>query len=178
MRPESGFRIAPNWSEIGQMTMTSQFSDMTSSSIFLTMFCFFCQFLLLVKVSCKCHHWFWSFDNLELWHAVVHWLITTAQLHSTKPELRFYADSNPARGVPEIRDGEDPWQWSRLEVRLSSVNHTTKTKQFTLVNDWPEIRKSEIPPSEFCPISGDWVELWIPNVSDVCNEILQNAAKC
>ena len=34
MRPESGFRIAPNWSEIGQMTMTSQFSDMTSSSIF------------------------------------------------------------------------------------------------------------------------------------------------
>ena len=56
---------------------------------------------------------------------------TTAQLHSTKPEFRFCADSNPARGVLEIRDGEDLWQWSRLEIRinkrLSLVNHTTKT---------------------------------------------------
>ena len=31
----------------------------------------------------------------------------TAQLHSTKPELRFCVGSNPARGVSEIRDGED-----------------------------------------------------------------------
>ena len=38
-------------------------------------------------------------------HGVV--VITTAQLHSTKPELRFHAGSNPARGVSEIRDGED-----------------------------------------------------------------------
>ena len=29
------------------------------------------------------------------------------QLHSTKPELRFCAGSNLARGVLEIRDGED-----------------------------------------------------------------------
>ena len=34
-------------------------------------------------------------------------VITTAQLHLTKPELRFCAGSNPARGVSEIRDGED-----------------------------------------------------------------------
>ena len=34
-------------------------------------------------------------------------VITTAQLHSTNPELRFCAGSNPARGVSEIRDGED-----------------------------------------------------------------------
>ena len=56
-------------------------------------------------------------------------VIATAQLHSTKPELRFCAGSSPARGVSEIRDGEDLWQWSRLEIRLrlSSVNHTTKT---------------------------------------------------
>ena len=42
----------------------------------------------------------------------VHWrrgvvVITTAQLHSTKSELRFCAGSNLARGVLEIRDGED-----------------------------------------------------------------------
>ena len=34
-------------------------------------------------------------------------VITTAQLHSKKPELRFCTGSNPARGVSEIRDGED-----------------------------------------------------------------------
>ena len=34
-------------------------------------------------------------------------VITTAQLHSTKPELTFCAGSNPARGGWEICDGED-----------------------------------------------------------------------
>ena len=34
-------------------------------------------------------------------------VISTAQLHSTKPELRFCAGSNPAGGVSEIHDGED-----------------------------------------------------------------------
>ena len=34
-------------------------------------------------------------------------VIITAQLHSTKPELRLCAGSNPARGVSEIRDGGD-----------------------------------------------------------------------
>ena len=41
-----------------------------------------------------------------------HWrcgvvVVTAAQLHSTKFELRFCAGSDPARGVLEIRDGED-----------------------------------------------------------------------
>ena len=57
-------------------------------------------------------------------------IITTAQLHSTKPELRFCPGSNPAHGVSEIRDGEDLWQWSRLEIRLKLlllVNHFAKT---------------------------------------------------
>ena len=34
MRWESGFQIASNWSKIVNMTMTSQFADMTSSSDF------------------------------------------------------------------------------------------------------------------------------------------------
>ena len=34
-------------------------------------------------------------------------VINTGQLHSTKPELRFCAGSNPARGVSEICDGGD-----------------------------------------------------------------------
>ena len=58
-------------------------------------------------------------------------VITTAQLHSSKPELRFCAGSNPARGVSEIRDGEDLWQWSRLEIRLNAFRRSTiPQKQF------------------------------------------------
>ena len=34
-------------------------------------------------------------------------VVTTAQLHSTKSELKFCGGSNPARGVSEIRNGED-----------------------------------------------------------------------
>ena len=41
---------------------------------------------------------FYLFDNVSQWcHDVV--VITTAQLHSTKPELRFCTGSNPARSV-------------------------------------------------------------------------------
>ena len=51
--------------------------------------------------------------------------------------------------------------------------------QFSFIRDWPEIRKSEIPPSEFCPISGDWGELWIPNLARMslieCYWMLQNS---
>ena len=43
---------------------------------------------------------------------------------------------------------------------------------------WPEIQISEIPPSEICPISGDWAKLWIPNLTWVSliefNWMLQN----
>ena len=34
-------------------------------------------------------------------------VIATAQLHLTKPEVRFCARSNPVLGVSEIRDSED-----------------------------------------------------------------------
>ena len=34
-------------------------------------------------------------------------VITTAQIHSAKSELRFCAGLNPARGVSEICDGEN-----------------------------------------------------------------------
>ena len=34
-------------------------------------------------------------------------VIATAQLYSTKPELRFSTGSSSAQGMSEIRDGED-----------------------------------------------------------------------
>ena len=96
MRSESGFRIAPNWKWIGKRTMTSQLSDMTSSSIFLDVV----LFLLWILVTGPS---FMSMSSLvlELW-------------------------------------------------------------QFSFIRDWPEIRKSEILRSYFCPISGDWGKLKIP----------------
>ena len=58
-------------------------------------------------------------------------VLATAQLHSTKAELRFCASSNPACSVSEIRDGEDLWQWSRLEIRLNAFRRSTiPQKQF------------------------------------------------
>ena len=45
--------------------------------------------------------------HLKLYMCRCIMVIVIAQLHSTKPELRFCAGSNPARGVSEIRDGED-----------------------------------------------------------------------
>ena len=50
---------------------------------------------------------------------------------------------------------------------------------FSFIRDWPEIWKSEIPHSEFCPISGDWGKLGIPNLAQMSliksYWILQNA---
>ena len=44
--------------------------------------------------------------------------------------------------------------------------------------NWPEIRKLEMTPSEFRPISGDWSELGIPNLAEISNKKLLNATKC
>ena len=51
--------------------------------------------------------------------------------------------------------------------------------QFSFIRDWPEILKSEIPLSEFFSKSGDWGELWIPNLAQLslieCYWMLQNS---
>ena len=51
-------------------------------------------------------------------------VIITAQLHSTKPELRFCTGSNPACCVSEIHDMV---QAGNKAKHLLLVNHTTKT---------------------------------------------------
>ena len=51
--------------------------------------------------------------------------------------------------------------------------------QFSFIRDWPEIQKSQIPPSEFCPIYGEWGKLWILNFARMslieCYWMLQNS---
>ena len=76
-----------------------------------------------------------QFDHNTLTHkwrrGVV--VITIAQLHSTKPELRFCAGSNPAHVVSEIRDGDDLWQWSWLEIRLNVFHWSTIPQKFIII---------------------------------------------
>ena len=61
-------------------------------------------------------------------------VITTAQLHSAKPEFRFCAGSNPAHGLSEIRDGEYLRQWSWLKIRLNAfLRSTIPQKQFMII---------------------------------------------
>ena len=51
--------------------------------------------------------------------------------------------------------------------------------QFSFIRDWAEIWRSEIPSFEFCPISGDWSELWTPHLARMslieCYWMLQNS---
>ena len=61
-------------------------------------------------------------------------VITIAQLRSTKPELRFCAGSSHARGVSDIRNGQNLWQWSLLEIRLNAFRWSTiPPKQFIII---------------------------------------------
>ena len=55
-------------------------------------------------------------------------VITTAQLHSTKAESSFCAGLNPAGRVSEIRNGENLWQWSWMEIRLNAFRRSTISK--------------------------------------------------
>ena len=95
----------------------------------------------MCETSIEATDWFIQIGSYkQLVHGVV--VITTAQLHSTKPELRFCAGSNPARGVSEIRDGEDLWQWSQLEIRLNAFRQSTiPQKQFIIIINSEMARK-------------------------------------
>ena len=48
---------------------------------------------------------------------------------------------------------------------MSISSLVLKLWKFSFIRDWPEIRKSETPPSEFSPISGDWRKLWMPDLA-------------
>ena len=67
--------------------------------------------------------------------------------------------------------------WSKFQIKSLLV---LELYQFLFIRDWPEILKSEIPSSEFSPISGDWGKLGIPNLAqmtNVSNKKLLKAAK-
>ena len=61
---------------------------------------------IIIKYSCNNSY---KTSYKTLWHHGVV-VITTAQLPSTKSELRFCAGSIPARGLSNICNGENLWQ--------------------------------------------------------------------
>ena len=54
--------------------------------------------------------------------------------------------------------------WSKLHVNIITG---LELRELSFTRDLPVIQKSEIPLSEFCPISGDWDELGIPNLAQM-----------
>ena len=71
-----------------------------------------------------------------MWRHVAPWCsgyhyCTTSLIKAWTQVLRRF---NPARSVSEIRDGEDLWQWSRLEIRLNAFRRSTiPQKQFIFI---------------------------------------------
>ena len=62
---------------------------------------------------------------------------------------------------------------------MSTSSLVLELWQFSFVRYLPEIRKSKMPPSEFCPVSGDRGKLGIPNLTKMsltkCYWMLQSA---
>ena len=65
----------------------------------------------------------WNVYLCKRFRSVV--VITTAQFHSTKPEIGFCTCLNPVRSVLGFCDGENLWQWSRQEIRLNTFRWST-----------------------------------------------------
>ena len=98
---------------------------------------------------------------------------------------------NLASGLLQIEHKLEKWQWHHslptwrhyqicfvintvlflLASLVTSPNFMSITSlvlelcQFTFISDWPEIRKSEIPPSAFCPVSRDRGQLGISHLA-------------
>ena len=108
---------------------------------------------------------------LVLFSVFVRWKVTINE------NISF--TDNLATGLLKIRHKLKKWQWChnlltwcQLQVfdvvffLLSSLvtvlnfmlilSLVLELWQFLFIGDWPEIWKSEILPSKFCPISGDW----------------------
>ena len=58
-------------------------------------------------------------------------VITTTQLYSPKPELRFWAGLYTARGVLEIRDGEVEWSWLETTLIIVQLFHKSNSSSFS-----------------------------------------------
>ena len=117
---------------LGTACQFRQFDDTTTLLVLITFLStfpctdfrstLFSQYTFLVSTTSYAKH---TINNgLITWrHDVV--VITAAQLHSTKPKLRFYAGQSSAGDVLEIHDGKDHWHFFRLERGLNAVRRSS-----------------------------------------------------
>ena len=85
--------------------------------------------ILLGLLSALCLSLCW-FSNVSPWCSGYHCCTTSFN----KAWIRFCAGSYPARGVSEIRYGEDLLQCSRLEIRLNNFRRSSiRQKQFIII---------------------------------------------
>ena len=62
--------------------------------------------------------------------------------------------NSDSRGVSEIRDGEDLWQWSPLEIKLNTFRQSTITqKQFIIIIIILENIEMKVSPGFLCKTS-------------------------
>ena len=129
-----------------------------------------CLILKHMKISNNQHLWLYrSLQRLPLFasHVTIYcrptptlWrrgvvVITTAQLHSPKFELRFCGSSNPARSMSEICYGGNLQQSSWVEIRLNAFRRSNIlqiqfiiiiTNYISSICNYPSLVRSPIKP--------------------------------
>ena len=84
---------------------------------------------------------------------------------------------NLASRMLQVSHKSEKWQWRFFDVAMFFLSVLVTgpifmsisllvldSWHFSFIRDWPEIRKSEVPPSELYQISGHWDVLSIPNL--------------
>ena len=103
------------------------------------------------------------------WHRGVV-VITTAKLHSTKSELRFCSDWNPAGGVLEICDSDNVCNGSGWKYGVNAFRRSTiPQKQFIVHHHFI------VYPWRFTPFATNLVEV-LGNYFEGCNFVVVKLA--
>ena len=136
----------------------------------------FCSVSSFCKTKGYCY-WKHNFWRLSVWNPASTLLQIDQEIRKMTMTLQFYDMTS----LPIFF-----WSCFVFLVKFSYCPRSMSISslvllwwQFSFIRDWPEIRKSEIHPSEFCPISEDWGKLWIPNLARMslieCYWMLQNS---
>ena len=79
----------------------------------------------------------YSFAVSRCCHGLV--VITTAQLHLTKPGLRFRAGPNHILSMPDICDRENLWQWFWLKIRHKTFHWSNISQKQIIIVHLPSV---------------------------------------
>ena len=137
MRPESGFHIAPNWPQIGKLTMMSQFGDMTSSPNFFEVAVFLLSswvtgpnFMSISLLVLELWQFFFISDsrNLEIgstpiweiWKSEVPplWVLSNIWKHGWVRDTKVFNSAFQSK-ISEWNGSDDPMKMTRWYYQIS-----------------------------------------------------------